>query len=273
MYAQIEKAKEKRSQSGANAVFQKRSGTKSAFSFVDSRPEAVAQGKLQGMANDSLRAGQLKTFQNMVNNSPIQRLAKNNVIQLALYDTGYSAPMGVVQRAGPPNQMWDDYFDAYENLMSVKRNSNHVIDPTWRNYFYHLEDLLYQAKDHGNPTQYHDPNVQDAHSQLMTLGVVPPAPAPDPNQTAAQALVVAANARWAVFRGNPLVDRGAWAGSNNHGPRPGDYVQTGAGPINVIRHQGIALGAWWIMQSDTAPSGWALHRGGVDARGDFIYHL
>ncbi len=226
--------------------------------FEDNRPEAVAQRKLQALVDKSpqaRKAAQLRAMADKyVASKAIQRVA-------------------VVQRAGTANQMWDDYFDAYDNLMSVKQNTNAIVDLTWRNYFYHLENLLYQAKDPNSPVQYQDHNVQTAHTNLMAIGVQPPAPAPSPDEVTAQGLLIAANARWRVFRGNPLVNRGAWAGSANHGPQPGDYVQTAQGPINVLRQARIALGSWFVMQSNTAPSGWSIHRYGVDARGDFIYHL
>jgi hypothetical protein len=44
------------------------SGGESTFQFVDNRPESIAHGKLQEMANNSPRAMQLKAFQDMVNN-------------------------------------------------------------------------------------------------------------------------------------------------------------------------------------------------------------
>ena len=87
----------------------------------------------------------------------------------------------------------------------------------------------------------------------------------------------AAKLRFQAFQYNVQLNRGAWAGSNTHGDQPPDYVQTTAGVIANLTARQVAmggrLGVWWIMTSGTAPSGQALHRSGVDARGDFIYHL
>lgn len=54
------KTQENKSQSVANAVFQKQSSGKSKFQFVDNRPEAIAQRKLQKMANNSPQINQLR---------------------------------------------------------------------------------------------------------------------------------------------------------------------------------------------------------------------
>jgi hypothetical protein len=54
----------------ANSVGQMNSRNKRGFEFVDNRQEAIAQKKLQGMANISPQAMQLRAFQEMANNSP-----------------------------------------------------------------------------------------------------------------------------------------------------------------------------------------------------------
>lgn len=270
MYSRIERKTENKSRSFANFKAQKNNCSKDRLVFLDNRPESVAQLQLQSKISNSLIEQEEKDKKSKNYSHEDKKYPKNS---LSVYGRDCSTPIWVIQRAGTADQMWDDYFEAYDNLMSVKKNTNTVVDLTWRNRFYHLENLLYQAKDPANPTHYNDANVQDAHTQLMLLGVLPPAPQPNPNMTAARALIIAANARWAVFRGNYHVNRGAWAGSASHGPRPADYVQTPAGPIQVIRDRKIAIGEWWIMASDSAPSGCALHRRGFDARGDFIYHL
>ena len=69
MNTHADKSQENKSQSVANAVSQKSSSGESTFQFLDNRPEAVAQRKLQEMANNSIQAMQLKAFQEMVNNS------------------------------------------------------------------------------------------------------------------------------------------------------------------------------------------------------------
>jgi hypothetical protein len=56
-----------KSQSVADGVSQKERGGESSFQFADNRPEAVAQLKMQEMADDSPQTTQLNAFQNMAN--------------------------------------------------------------------------------------------------------------------------------------------------------------------------------------------------------------
>ena len=88
MNTHADKTQENKSQSIANEPSQKQSGGKSTFQFVDNRPEAVAQRKLQEMANNSPRVAQLRAFQGMANNSPqanqaaqLQSMADNHSTQ------------------------------------------------------------------------------------------------------------------------------------------------------------------------------------------------
>lgn len=53
MYEQVEKSKENKSQSVENKFSQRQSGGGSTFQFVDNRPEAIVQRKLQEMTNNS----------------------------------------------------------------------------------------------------------------------------------------------------------------------------------------------------------------------------
>jgi hypothetical protein len=179
------------------------------------------------------------------------------------------AAAGVVQRAGGKDQMWDDYFTAYGALMARARNQ--PVDHDWRVAFFLLEQRLYAAKAANDDAQYLGQGVQDAHTALVTRGLLPQAPPPDQNVQVARALLVEANVRWQAFRGNTGLNRGAWAGSALHGARPANYVQTAPAVLTALT--GLVQLPWWKMQSDSAPSGWALHRGGVDDRGDFIFHL
>jgi hypothetical protein len=69
MYAQVEKPKENKSRAVANSVAQKQSGTKPTFQFVDNRPEATAQRKIQSVANSSMKTAKVTQQQY----SPLQR--------------------------------------------------------------------------------------------------------------------------------------------------------------------------------------------------------
>jgi hypothetical protein len=69
MNTHADKSQEHKSQSVSNTESQMQRGGEATFQFVDNRPEAVAQRKLQEMANNSARVIQLKAFQYMANNS------------------------------------------------------------------------------------------------------------------------------------------------------------------------------------------------------------
>jgi hypothetical protein len=64
------KTQENKSQSVSAVDSQMQSGGESTFQFVDNRPEAIAQRKMQEMVNNSSQVSQLRAFQNMANNSP-----------------------------------------------------------------------------------------------------------------------------------------------------------------------------------------------------------
>ena len=68
MNTHADKTQENKSQSVANAANQQQSDGESTFQFVDNRPEAVAQRKLQEMANNSPKAKQTAQLQAMANN-------------------------------------------------------------------------------------------------------------------------------------------------------------------------------------------------------------
>lgn len=65
MYEQVEKPKENKSRAIANSVSQKKSIVKQGFGFVDNRPKAIAQRKLQEIAKSSPHAKQADQLQAM----------------------------------------------------------------------------------------------------------------------------------------------------------------------------------------------------------------
>jgi hypothetical protein len=88
MKTHADNTQENKSQSVSNVKSKLQSGGKSTFQFVDNRPEAVAQRKLQKMANNSPKILKLKAFQEMANNSPqvkqmaqLQEMANNHSAQ------------------------------------------------------------------------------------------------------------------------------------------------------------------------------------------------
>jgi hypothetical protein len=70
MNTHANKTQENKSQSVSAVDSQMQSGGESTFQFVDNRPEAVAQKKLQEITNNSPRAIQLKAIKEMANISP-----------------------------------------------------------------------------------------------------------------------------------------------------------------------------------------------------------
>jgi len=90
MNTHADRTQEHKRQAVSNEVSQKQSGGKSStFQFVDNRPEAISQRKLQEMANNSPRVKQLRVFQEKIDGgfSPvIQRvIGEEYLLQLATY--------------------------------------------------------------------------------------------------------------------------------------------------------------------------------------------
>ncbi|MBW2663244.1 MAG: DUF4157 domain-containing protein [Deltaproteobacteria bacterium] len=73
MYAQVETPRESKSRAIANSVVQNKSKVKQCFGFVDNRPEAAAQRKLQEVANKKPQAKQAAQLQTMANNLESQQ--------------------------------------------------------------------------------------------------------------------------------------------------------------------------------------------------------
>ena len=69
MNTYADKTQENKSQSTANEFAQDQSGGKFTFQFIDNRPEAIAQRKLQEMANNNQRAMQFRAIREMAINS------------------------------------------------------------------------------------------------------------------------------------------------------------------------------------------------------------
>lgn len=78
MNTYADKTQKNKNQSVANSVSQEQNGSESTFQFVDKRPEAIAQQKLQKMANNSQKVKQLRAVQTVADNSP---QANMNMVQ------------------------------------------------------------------------------------------------------------------------------------------------------------------------------------------------
>jgi hypothetical protein len=128
MNTHIDQTQENKSQSVANAVSPKQNRKESTFQFVDNRPEAIAQRKLQDMANNSPQVSQLMAFQDMANNSPQVKQAAQ--LQ-AMVDNHSSQQQQPIQKKENNTGLPDNLKTGMENLsgmslddVKVHRNSD-----------------------------------------------------------------------------------------------------------------------------------------------------
>ena len=128
MNTHADKTQENKSRSVANAVSQKQISGDPTFQFVDNRPEAIAQRKLQEMANNSPRALKLKAFQEMADNSPqakqaaqLQAMANSSSIL-----TNMDLKKDVVQLATDPisytNEPPESFAQVVEDAKLISRS-------------------------------------------------------------------------------------------------------------------------------------------------------
>jgi len=127
MSTYADKTQENNSQSVANGEFQMQSSSESTLQFVDDRPEAVAQLKLQEMANNSSKVSQLRVLQDMTNNIP-QTL---QAAQLQAMADNHSAQQQTVQKKENNTGLPDNLKSGIESLsgfsmddVKVHRNSD-----------------------------------------------------------------------------------------------------------------------------------------------------
>ena len=102
-----------------NEFSQKVIGSKSTFQFVDNRPEAIVQRKLQEMANNSPQVMQLKTLQNMADNSP---QAKQAAQLQAMADNYAAQQYQPVQKKENETGLGDNLKSGIENLSGYSMN-------------------------------------------------------------------------------------------------------------------------------------------------------
>jgi hypothetical protein len=103
------KKQENKSQSVGNKNIQKQSGGESTFLFVDNRPEAIAQRKLQAIANNSPQVKQAAQLQTTADSSlQVQHL--QSIQRIA--DRGHSIQMKWVDNGG--ELAWDQRVDGVQ---------------------------------------------------------------------------------------------------------------------------------------------------------------
>jgi len=120
------KPKDNKSRAVANSVAQNRSILNHGFGFVDNRPKAVAQRKLQEITNKNPKVNQLKPFREIINNNPNK--STSTVKSILQYR---EVEPGVLQREGSglaSDEAIEAYtgagktiFDAWQTLNSINR--------------------------------------------------------------------------------------------------------------------------------------------------------
>lgn len=113
MNTHADKTQENKSQAVSVVDSQIQSGGKSTLQFVDNRPEAVAQRKLQEMANNSQQVSQLRAFQKMANNSPQAKQAAQLQAIADNYSTKRQQP---IQKKENNTGLPDNLKSGIENL-------------------------------------------------------------------------------------------------------------------------------------------------------------
>lgn len=119
MNTHADKTQENKNQSVANEVSQKQSGGKSTFQFIDNRPEAIAQKKLQEMANNSSQVKPLRAFQEIANNNS---QAKQAAQMQAIADNYSAKKQPPIQKRENKTGMPDKLKSGIENLSGYSMN-------------------------------------------------------------------------------------------------------------------------------------------------------
>jgi hypothetical protein len=128
MNTHADKTQENKTQSVSALDSQMQSDGECTFQFVDNRPEAVAQLKLQEMANNSSQVKQLEAFQEMANNSA---QTKQTAQLQAMYDNHSAQKQQLIQKKENKTGLPDNLKTGMENLsrmslddVKVHRNSD-----------------------------------------------------------------------------------------------------------------------------------------------------
>ncbi len=115
MKTQTDKIQKEKSQSSSHGKFMSLSRGKSTFQFVDNRPEAIVQRKLQEIANNSPHAIQLRAFRDMDSNSP----QANKIAQLQTMVNNQSALQQPIQKKENNTGLPDNLKTGVEKLSGI----------------------------------------------------------------------------------------------------------------------------------------------------------
>lgn len=170
MNTHADKTQENKSQSVANAVSHRQSSSESTFQFVDNRPEAVAQRKLQELANNSPRARQLKAIQEIANKSPQVKQAA----QLQEMANNYSAQqqIPIQKKASPEPGRRENNTGLPDNLkLGIENLSGYSMNDVKVHYNSDKPTQL-QAHAYAQGTDIHLSSGQEKHLPHETWHVV-----------------------------------------------------------------------------------------------------
>ncbi|MFN6944919.1 MAG: DUF4157 domain-containing protein, partial [Cytophagaceae bacterium] len=113
MNTYADKKTENINRAGVNKYSHKQANSESAYPFIDNRPEAATQKKVQEMAHNSPQVRQMKASQEIANNSPQSKQAA----QLQAMVNGYSARQyKPIQKNGNNTGLPDDLKAGVENI-------------------------------------------------------------------------------------------------------------------------------------------------------------
>jgi hypothetical protein len=143
MNTHVDKTQENKSQTVSATDSQKQSSGESTFQFVDNRPEAIAQRKLQEVANNSHQAKQVAQLQAMADNytaqqhQPIQKKENNTGLPDNLKSgienlSGYSMDDVKVHRnSDKPAQLNAHAFAQGTDIHLASGQENHLPHEAW----------------------------------------------------------------------------------------------------------------------------------------------
>lgn len=130
MYTHADKTEEKKKQSALNGNAQIQRGGESTYQFFENRPEAIAQRKLQEMANNSPKVLQLRAIQLIANKS---RQTKQVAQFQAVSNSVTASPIQRIAEPVKKNKVYSK-DDAVTNLQESRKEGTNDITASWIGY-------------------------------------------------------------------------------------------------------------------------------------------
>ena len=125
MNTHADKTQENKSQSVANDVFQKQSGGESTFQFVDNRPEAVTQRKIQTLINNHSASS---TIEKKENNTGLPDNLKSGIENLSSYSMD---GVKVHYNSDKPAQLQAHAYTQGSNIYIAPGQNKHLPHEAW----------------------------------------------------------------------------------------------------------------------------------------------